>query len=485
MPDPRYPKTTTEPAGDLTPVIAAEVGYGCILFDGGQPGPGWCCVAGDEPRRIDGLASIGSGCLWLTNANYQTMMFGNGAGQNPWLRHDGYLRLRVDQILSEWGLTSAAPDEAAAWLADMFDRVMRYAGALLPDKDWSKRTLVEEMMSAWPEPEMPTGQYAASIRQALRESLQEWTCTPCRTPKDNITIKLWRPRNVHFRDMLTVPIPTGPWELAAGGDLPPREARMEWLVHEQTRPALTNILIQQDYASEDLAVLFAFGGGAKNDSGDAMRRSWCTHPELVALHNLSPVDVDAVFLGESYGTLPMPFVDESALQRLQSPIGALSWSAGIVLENLWMAATRPGIVRRPDQTRRRAVSYRGAWLRAHDRLAMFIHASKMSKGGWLVTSYGTGAIWVSVDPGNIPAMLADAFRVGLLPSLQHIQSVPGIRGLSMELDPANWGGGEEGVIEAIARYGARGDEMSTLDGLPDYEDDEIPGVLENMLANLA
>lgn len=466
---------------DLPTVLANEVGYGCVLFDGGQPGPGWACVAGDEPRRIDGIDALGTGCLWLTNVPYDVMAV-DGVGSNPWLRHDGYLRLRVEQIFGEWGLQDEPPDVCSGWLADLFDRVMRYAGALLPDQDWSKRTLVEEMASAWIEPEMPEEPYGEAMSRALRESIQEWTRTPVRSPKGNITIKFWRPRMTHCQNVLAVPVPVGPWKLVAGNTLPPRGERMEWLTHDVTVPVLSNIVIQQDSVSDDLALLFAFGGGARDDQGYALRRSWCTHPELVALNNLQPVEVDVAFLGSGYQQIPPPKLDADALEKLLSPIGAASWSAGLVMENLWLAAARPAAIRtRSQNKRRRAVSYRGAWLRAHDRIICFTAAGQLFQRGWLVTGYGTGAIWVSVERENIGYLLHDAFAAGLVPSLQHIKDIPDIRSFTSGVDINRWGGAGETLIEALARYSARGENLVVLDGLLDVDEEDVPGVLEGML----
>jgi len=470
--------------GKAEDLLRQDYKFGCVFFDNQSAEAGWSCVSGEEPKRIQSVDALGTEYIWLTNLEYDSM-FEHSLNQNPWLKHSGYLRLKVDQIINEWGVATVAVDRNIRWFADLFNRIMRYAAFLHPECAWREPTIADSFANLWSLPEMPDGQLAPAMRQALRETLQEWTSVyGIRNVPGNVRLKLMRPRGSHYHDMMSCSIPAGPWLPMIDHDiLPPRDERPFWLL-EKRKPVLCNLHIQQDYRTEHLST-FAFGAGRTD------RRNWSNEKEMEYLQRMTsqPLVIDTAFIGCDYHTLFSELngaiVNLQGIETLTSSLGMLSWSAGLVLENLWVSATKiPSMVKKKkgDADGGRNVSFRCSWLRTADRLIMFEYARRMQDCGWDVAGYGVGSVHIVINPNHIRQAITDAFRIGLIPSMQCIQGGD-IMDLPDVLTPDQWGGETDVLLSSLAAIGARGESLSVLDGLIEYPAEYVGDLLQSLLVS--
>lgn len=420
-------------------------GFGVILFDAGELGGGWAAVNGGPAVRVAGVGELDTGCLWLSNLRFSTFHEA-GLSWNGWVRHSGYLRVPLDRAVEEWGFSAEDSSSTATYLSGLFGHVMTIAQRLGVPPHFRAPALAHELASIMPHPEFPSSKAVAATRHAL----QEWTRTAQRVSKDEKLITLQRPRGAHAADLLRCPVPTGPWKHVDAAKLPPMR-RLQW-VQQLGAPFFAKV---QVHGVEAVGEVLSFGSGARDDDNRPLRREWVTAPELIVLSQFGDVEILAVWVGSECQPMVLP---AAADELLLSPAALTSWSAGVVAENLWVgAALREQTPARGQEAR---ISFRAAWLRADDRMRMFVIAQKLTAQGWRVHSYGTGAVRVVLpqDPTEAQRLLREAFALGLEPPLAVSGRQP--------LRDAAWGGDTASQWAAMLRLGAHKSVLLRLDALP-------------------
>lgn len=424
---------------------SAVSGYGVALFDDDEADAAWAAINGGPAIRIDGVGGLDTSILWLTNLDF-TAFHRAGLSWNGWVRHSGFLRVKIHQILEEWGLQREDAPTQATYLSGLFSHVMELAAqAGVPA--FTGPTLYHDCVPVHPPAEWPKNDAALATRHAL----QEWTRVAKRVDPAAKLITLHRPRSALATEMLSMQVPVGPWRYIDSRKLP-RVRRADW-IQGMGVPYFVKI---QLHGVEDFGGLLAFGQGARDAENRPLRREWVSAHEFEMLRELAPdLDIDAVWMGTSVVDLQ---VSEKVSDLLLSPAGHSSWSAGVVAENLWLAAT----VReqKPPRAADPRISWRAAWLRAVDRIRMFSLAQAMVARGWTVKSYGTGALEM-VLPGagnDVRQMIADAMELGLEPPLSLTKAEP-LRGV-------RWGGSMAAAATAMLRAAGRRDVLLKLDVLP-------------------
>lgn len=412
--------------------------FGVVLFDGGQLGCGWAAVKGGPAVRVSGHGELDTGVLWLSNLDY-TVFRESGMLWNGWLRHSGYLRVGLDRIVDEWGLGVVDPPTQATYLSGIFAHAMEIAKRINVTK-FTSPTLYHECAQVLSSPEYPEPKAALVTKHAL----QEFTRSSLRIEKGTRLLTLQRPRGVHVGDLLRCPIPVGPWRYVGEGQLPPMN-RLRWL-ESLGLPVFAQVRV---HGVEYVGDVLGFGIGARDADGKPLRREWVTGPELLVLREFADVDISSAWIGSGFSTLPFwAEVEEFVF----SPPAQCSWAAGIVAENLWAGATlREQSPPRGVQPR---TSWRAAWMRADDRMKMFMLAQKLITKGWHVYSYGIGAVRLLAPRRSeeMAKLLADAFSLGLEPPLSVTCVTP--------IQDAVWGG--EAVAASAAMLKASGHQQVLL-----------------------
>ncbi|MCE2580342.1 hypothetical protein LDL36_18010 [Komagataeibacter sp. FNDCR1] len=399
-----------------------ETKFGIVLFDDDKdPREGWCAPEGGKARRIGSMHELSTDTIWWTNLSYDAMFRQTKAGINPWLRHDAYLVVKPRDALTEWGHNAQdmAPDAACEFLAQVFSRVMNLAAGLFRDCEpgmpeveyFTKKTLRHDLARLLPPGEYPTDEAAAILRSG--QAYSEYTTTTLRSPRGSRRIALRRPRMSHAMEMLTTPVPVGRFELVPARRLGKIPEERVAAIREMDRPCMVEITVRA--MDGDVAPVYGFGNSM--DKTQVVRCSWVTHPEFLTMSAFSDLDVKCAYVGESYTQLnlllPQPMQD-----LLSSQFAETSWSAGILAETIWRAATMmPDTGRGMAGAEKPGCTWRGAWLKAADKTATFVTALKLTEQGWPAGAYGLGGCWVSGLEEQLRDLVKDGLQAGYMPRM--------------------------------------------------------------------
>lgn len=455
--------------------------YGMVMFDDlNDPSEGWASNNGQPARRIKTIHELSTDTLWWTNLPYASMYRESTAGLNPWLRQDGFLVIKPQDVLAEWGYSpkEVAPDWACEFISKVFSRIMQIAGKLLSQhkpniplsRQFISTTLRQDLEPLLPEAVFPTGEAATILKRG--QAYTEYSRTSTRTQKGTRQVALRIPRMSFALDLMTTPVPSGSFEFMPGKALGETVEDKVNMVRSLERPFLAEITIQS--IDGDIAPIYGFGN-SMDRTDQKIIRSWVTHPELVTMANFAKLDIRNGFIGSQYEMMNLSLA-APLRDLLSDPLSHYSWSAGIIAETVWKAA---GLGMSPTKAKgippaeRSDTSWRGAWLKGADKTASFIAASAMSEKGWPVVSYGSGTCRVAVLEEQVNDMVQDAITIGMLPRFVDIPE-------NIRRNLVQWGG--EKSADTFAQLTIRRDRdmLWNLDRLPLFE----PRVQQAMLRKM-
>lgn len=456
--------------------------FGVVLFDDEKdPRDAWAAVNGSPAKRIEGMNELATDTLWWSNLSYASFFQTTEAWRNPWLRHDAYLVAKPVDVLQEWGMDPATtpPDYTATFCSTVFGRLMMMAHRLVGEADprarppglFTGNTLREDLRRLLPPAEFPRGEAAREIRSG--QAFAEFTRTTVRGAKGSRLFLLRRPRVSYAFEMLTTPVPKGPYEHLTRAALRAlTQDRVSW-VRDSGRPCMAEISVQQMEA--DIAQVYGFGNSTDKDK--RLPRSWVAHPEFLAMSSFSEMEVRSAWVGKEYGLINAE-LPEPVKAFLSDKYTELSWSAGVIAETLWRAAAlgeERGRGPKVAPEDRAHTSWRGLWLKSADKAAMFLSAMKLTEMGHSVVSYGLGWIRCLATEDQVPDLVRDALTVGLVPNLADVPE-----GLFDAGRPIPWGGDRRSMMLAQFTMTREKNMLWNLDKLPLYD----PAQREAMLRRL-
>lgn len=458
--------------------------YGVVLFDDEKdPRGAWTAVNGSPARRVEGMNELATDTLWLSNMSYEAFNRTTEAWRNPWLRGEGYLVVKIKDILAEWGLDPATtpPNYTATFCSTVFSRIMTLAYRLARECDDRVRAstffvngnLREDLRRLLPRAEYPRGEPAQALRSG--HAYAEFTVTATRGIKGARQIMLRRPRISHALEMLATPVPKGEFEFRSRSELRQLSPdRVAW-IREATRPCMVELSVERMDA--DVAPIYGFGNAT--DKNQKVARSWVAHPEFLAMASFSDIEVKSAYVGQQYHQLNLE-LPEPMRRFLSERNAETSWCAGIIAETIWRAAClAEGKGRGQAQAageERPGTSWRGAWIRAADKTSMFMVAMQLTELGYNVSSYGMGWVAVRATEDQIQDLLADALSVGLIPKLTDIP-----QGMFDAKARIPWGGDKQSQILAHLLMTRQKNLLWNLDKLPLYERSQQGEMLKKML----
>lgn len=405
--------------------------FGLVLFDDPtDPTSGWIAVGsgatgkGTPPSRINGINELSTDVIWWTNVQYGDFFRGKvEIWRNPWLRHDKYLVVGPSDVLKEWGHDPklASADFVVAFVAEVYSRIMHRAYELVRrtdpklrmDKLFEGKTLRDDLRRLFPDPEYPQGEAATMMKSG--QAYEEFTAANVRTPKGARYVRLRKPRISYCWEMLQTPFPAGPYEFMGRSDLSAKQDERVAFVLKSQAPVMAEVTVSD--MQPEVAPVYGFGSSTDKDK--RVQRSWVAQPEFIMLSRYAKVDVRAAWVGREYQPL-MPEMPEAVVDFLKDKINNLSWSAGIVAETLWRAAALPqekGKAGTKDSGEKPHTSWRGAWIKAADKSAMFMEAMRMTELGYAVPSYGLGWLFCAVADEDVGNLIRDAATLGMVPLL--------------------------------------------------------------------
>jgi|GEM_PF-4788093 hypothetical protein len=459
--------------------------FGVVIFDDDKdPGAGWAAVADGEARRISGPDDLPTGTIWWTNMTYEFFFRKTEVWRRSWLRHDKYLVISHVDLLKEWGYDpkGLGADFVCQFAAKVFGRIMSIAFSLVRrieprvrmDQVFTGQTLRHDLRRILPEPEYPKGEAASIMKSG--QAFEEFTVTGMRPMRDARPIMLRRPRMLYATEMLQAIVPRGPFEHMTRGELRAKSPdRVAW-IRDLTEPCMAEISIER--MNPEIAPVYGFGNATDRDRKSM--RSWVSHPEFIMLARLAEIDVKAAYVGREYASLMLDIPD-AVKEFLTDKYNDLSWSAGVIAETLWRATTLPeekskvGTLR--DGEDRAHTSWQGAWVKAHDKVSMFLVALELAKMGYTVVSYGLGWVRVSVQEEMLRDLINDGLSLGVMPNMIDIAE-----GMFDDSRPVQWGGDRKS--HGLAHYLAtrNKDLLWNLDRVPLIHPSKRKDYIANLMA---
>jgi len=444
--------------------------FGVVIFDDDKdPGAGWAAAYGDrEARRISGPDDLPTGTIWWTNMKYEFFFRKTETWRRSWLRHDKYMVVSHVDVLKEWGYDPkvVGADFVCMFVASLFHRVMTLAFDLVRkveprirmDQVFLGNTLRNDLRRLLPEQEFPKGEAASIMKSG--QAFEEFTATGMRPMRDSRHITLRRPRILYAMEMLQTPIPLGPFEFMSRGELRAQSPdRVAW-IRDLDKPCMAEITV--DRMNQEIAPVYGFGNAADKDRRSL--RSWVAHPEFIMLQRLSELDVKAAYVGREYASM-MNDIPDVVKEFLTDKYLECSWSVGVIAETIWRAATlgeeksKVGTLREGED--KAQTSWQGAWIRAADKVSMFLVSLELAKMGYPVVSYGLGWVRAAVQEEMVRDLVNDALSLGLLPTMVDLGE-----NMFDKSRPVQWGGDRRSHGLAHFQVTKQRDMLWNLDRVP-------------------
>jgi len=372
---------------------------GVVIFDAdGLSDAGWACVAGETPFRITSGFSLATDTIWWTN-----LKSGKLIGRVPHsVRGSDYLKLPMSIAVGELGLGSLQADELAEQLAFHFGVLARLIEKI-SQRPLSQLAHKRFLHSDLKELAGPAPVLGNEMVGRIFGSGTNWLWTLVEKVPNSETICFRAPRLSYALSLLETSVPAQAVTWRQKPEHDPLET-----IRCTLAPVYAELSVRTAMAKPAQLFGLAYNGESTHLLGQFM----ATHPELLALEAFAELKISGVWRGGDYkpasSTLPPHLVE-----FLNSKPALFSWSAGVIANALVMGICSPSIAR----SGAREISFRGAWLRAADKVTMFSNAMGFHKAGFRPTSYGVGWIRV-VRPETSKAnagLLSVALRRGLLP----------------------------------------------------------------------
>lgn len=404
--------------------------FGCVMFDlkedpNGKmipmPGEGWASIEGKKAIRIKSAGDLSSEVKWLTNLS-QDVLWKSALVKQSKLKHSGYLRTEVFQIMKEIGMLPPKKPivEVCETLSEIFTKVMKLAIEFYDLKSFNEKDLSMEIRNnIFPE----DNSISIHVDEALVRSYQDLVI--CEKPilkEKMMYISLKRPRYFHAKNILDTSIPLlgKDWEFFSEDQMPPTtEGKLDFLMKKE-KPFIAKIAIHSfidpDNINVDLSKLLNLGE-AKGEGGKSKERNWVCQPEILYLSKFASLDISAAFVAEGYQDLGrkthLPYLGE---------LSDFSYSLGLLAENVWI-----GLASRSINSQKRSkslVSPRACWLKAADRFMTLTSAMMLSSAGFIVSSYGYGGVTVIVEENKLPQLIEIAPHAGLCVPMNILEKKP-------------------------------------------------------------
>lgn len=448
--------------------------FGVVLFDDEKnPRGAWVSVNGGDTRRIEGLHELGTDTYWWSNMTYESFFKTTEAWRNPWLRHDAYLVVKPRDVLLEWGQdpASSPPDHTAAFCSKAFFRIMMLAFKIARECDerirmstlFTGNTLRADLRRLLPKAEYPTGEAAGIMKTG--QAFAEFTRTGLRGVKGSKQVMLRRPRLSYALEMITTPVPKGPFEFLPRSQIRQMAAdKVAWISNSE-RPCMVEVSV--DSMNADVAPVYGFGNSTDKDR--RIPRSWVAHPEFLVMSSFSSMDVKNAWIGKEYSMMNLELM-EPVRRFLADRYSDSSWTAGIIAETLWRAAAlseEKGRGPKVDPQDQAHISWRGAWVKASDKTSGFLSAMRLHELGYPAVSYGYGWVYCQVTEDQIPDLIRDGLTVGMVPRLSDVPE--SLFGLNRVVP---WSGDKKSQLVAQLTLTKRKHTLWNLDLLPLLEKDK-------------
>lgn len=380
----------------------------------------WACEYNKEPFSFMSASDLPGQTLWITNCQFGDLkQF--GLNLNPKIADEGYFRTRIKQIVTELGLSQYAPDQQASFLVSIIGNALEMMKRQLNLIHIPANSLAQAVGHLFGVRE---GAPNSALLQVSELACQRYTqCERERRLEKVEIFPLWFHRVDWARDLLTQPLPASEdIRVIPPASLPSSGQDVALLVkwaQENNLPLFARIKINA--LESTVGRLLNYGAGASALRGETFNgasyetrnmREWCALPELAVLAGAGEVEVLEVAISNGWMRTPVKVLDTKA--------SSVSYSYGLVAENLWVGITR----RHNDYRQSRTLTT--AWIQSIDRMRCLLAAEKLIEHGMDIANYGYGRVTV-VCPQSVKANVPQIAReLGMLypASLEGITHLP-------------------------------------------------------------
>lgn len=375
----------------LQTALSACPDIGIMLFDNPKEcASGWASVNGAKAIYVRHHSDLANNVIWITNGEFgQFITLGHRHVHN--LRSLTFFRTQINQICHDLGdeIAGAFAQSAAQKISEIATRVFQLAAQSYewkPGELGDSDSLYACIKSRFPKECYPNH---PALTRALQSAYQtDSAIARADFLPNTVFLTLRFNRLAHAKNVLACPIPDDAWEYVPKAKLPSSQKERLSLCLNYEAPILAQVVIDMTQADADYAALCAFG---HKTASRMVLREWISHPELIWLSRFAPIDIQAWFQAAEYKALP----ESMRLPRTltDDPFMGLSYSAGLLAENHWMALASDEYNK---WTKKKSLTPRAVWLRAADRALCFSLAKRALDQGFTVTGYSTGAVRVRI-----------------------------------------------------------------------------------------
>lgn len=389
-----------------------SVRIGVALYSDGTPYSregNFACEHRGRPFSFATASDLPGQTLWITNCDLKELI-DVGLHRNPKIAQQGYFRTRLNQMVHELGASSLSTEQLCALLAEIIGNAALMIRRQLGFTQYPTRGIAQGVAQLYGYPQAPSG---SAVRQVAEHAYQRYTaCERERRFEKAEIFSFWMPRHAWAKKLLSEPIP--------GNDnitlIPPHNlpemgrdagALVDWAT-ENNIPLFARVKILG--LEETVGRLMNYGSGARDMQMKAQGggqysarnlREWCALPELETLVQAGDVQIQQVATANAW--------QRSGLHCHGSKISTVSYSYGLVAENLWT-----GLTRKPDASNEMSRTLSTAWLQAVDRMGCMRVAEKLHNIGMEVINFGSGRVTVACPPSVRALIPQAALEEGLM-----------------------------------------------------------------------
>lgn len=389
-----------------------SVRIGVALYSDGTPYSregNYACEHRGRPFIFTTASDLPSQTLWITNCDLQDLI-DVGLHRNPKIAHQGYFRTRLSQMVQELGATELNAEQLCALLAEIVGNAAVMAKLQLGITQYPPRGIAQGVGQLHGYPQPPQG---SAVQHVAEQACQRYTaCERERRYEKADIFSFWMPRHRWASMLLGMPIPGSENLTVIPQQNLPHMGRdavalVEW-AKENHVPIFAKVKILG--LEETVGRLMNYGSGARDmelttRSGGHYSarnlRDWCALPELEVLAQAGDVQVLKVAMANGW--------QKSGLFCHDSKYAAVSYSYGLVAENLWT-----GITRKPDASGDLSRNLTTAWIQSADRMQCMRVAERLHNIGMEVINYGNGRITVACPPSVRALIPQAALEEGLM-----------------------------------------------------------------------
>lgn len=416
-------------------------------------------------------SSLLGGRVWICDVEFKESIDWAAAIPGRQIRAGTWMRSPLRAMMEEWGLTVETEANAkvvAKLLNRAFSMSNEIVAAQLDPKarDWtvnigsspSLATALSEALLGDAKTEVPP-----NLQEANRNGYKLGAMLFGRRGGSPDT--MWRfqaPRLSHARKVMSSPVPVGEWKMVQlnGMDIEAFRSKLA----EVKLPAL--IRIDAHNGSQKLPATMR----TWFSSTDGGARFWLTGEELLALTQVDGLVIEAAYLADGAAStgsyerclMGLRTLNGQAVEAQNLSLPALSWSAGLLAENVLAASFR-----RPNKDR---PGFAPTFYSAQDRILTEGRARIMAEAGVSVVSYYLGCVVAQVgrDAESVLTAADAAWRAGLLLPAAFVELGKSL-GIKLAGKPEDWGGDPEDLLLARLIASGRTDIRWQLDQVLDLK----------------